>query len=324
MSLKKYAWPVIGIAAVVFSIWLLVKELRGFSLDAMMDSLGAIPATHWVLSALATLAAYIGLAGYDRVALMHLNRRNISFFFITVCSFTTYALSHNIGASVFSGAVVRYRAYGSKGLSGAEIGVLVAFCSLTFALGIILLFGLVLVTHPAITERFVGLLPVEASAAMGWFLLALVAIYVLCSWAGFKPLKIGSFELQYPKLPVVAQQMMVAPLEILAAAAIIYFALPAEGNPGYWVVLGIFLVSFSAALISHAPGGLGVLELVFITAMPEMQKEAVLGALVVFRLFYLIIPFIMALVVILIFERSQFSQKQASASLPPAPPAAGG
>ena len=55
--------------------------------------------------------------------------------YVAVSSFTAYALAHNIGASVFSGAVVRYRAYSAKGLGVAEIGVLVAFCSFTFALG---------------------------------------------------------------------------------------------------------------------------------------------------------------------------------------------
>ncbi|WP_204317045.1 hypothetical protein, partial [Klebsiella aerogenes] len=78
-----------------------------------------------ILAALASLLAYAALAGYDRIALLHL-RRKISWLFITLCSFTTYALSHNIGASVISGAVVRYRAYSSQGMSAAEIALLIA------------------------------------------------------------------------------------------------------------------------------------------------------------------------------------------------------
>lgn len=318
MKLSKYVWPVVGVLAVLFSIWLLIQELRGLSLDELMESFAAISAHRWVMAGAATLIAYVGLAAYDRVALKHIGRKGIPFSFIALCSFTTYALSHNIGASVFSGAVVRYRAYGSKGLTAREIGILVAFCSFTFVLGVMLLFGLVLVTHPTVTERFVGLLPVEASAAMGWILLGLIALYIVFSWLGLRPLRIGTFELHYPRLPVVAQQLLTAPIEILAASAIIYFALPPEGNPGYWVILGIFLVSFSAALISHAPGGIGVLELVFITALPEMRQEDVLAALLVFRLFYLIIPFILALFVILGFERSQFGRKDTP--LPPISP----
>ena len=59
------------------------------------------------------------------------------------------------------------------------------------------------------------------------------------------------------------------------------------------------------ALLSHAPGGVGVLELVFITGLPDMDPAAVLAALVVFRFFYLIIPFVIAIGVVLVYERQR-------------------
>src|SRR3546814_16378463 len=74
----------------------------------------------------------------------------------SLCSFTAYALSHNIGASMLSGAVVRYRAYRSRGLQAAEIGVLIAMSSLTFGLGTVMLGGLVLLVHPELPQRFLA------------------------------------------------------------------------------------------------------------------------------------------------------------------------
>jgi uncharacterized membrane protein YbhN (UPF0104 family) len=293
------------------SIWLLAKELRGTSIDEFWDSFVAISGRDWCLAVVATFGAYAALAAYDHLALMHLKRK-VSWLFISLCSFTTYALAHNIGASVFSGALVRYRAYSSKGLTASEVGVLVAFCSFTFALGTLLLTGLVLLIKPDITERFVDVLPVEASTTTGLFILALVAIYVLGSWLKLRPLKIGSFELTYPRLPIVSRQLLVAPIELACAAAIVYFVLPEAGTPGYFIVLGIFLVSFSVALLSHAPGGIGVLELVFITSLPEMDPVDVLAALFVFRLLYLIIPLVLSLFVVLGFERAQLSGKAAA------------
>jgi uncharacterized membrane protein YbhN (UPF0104 family) len=308
LKVKKYIWPVVGLAAVAFSIWLLYHELRGLSIDELWDSLMAISARDWALSIAGTLLAYAALAGYDHLALLHLKKR-VGWLFITLCSFTTYALSHNIGASVFSGSVVRYRAYSSRGLTGAEVGVLVAFCSFTFALGTVMLTAIVLILEPTLSERFVDVLPVEASSGVGFLLLALV-LYVAGSALRLRPLKIGKFEIHYPALPIVARQLVIAPLELVGAAAIIYFALPEAGNPGFVIVLGIFLISFSAALLSHAPGGLGVLELVFIMGLSEMDPADVLAALLVFRLLYLIIPFIMALFVILAFERTQLVQQK--------------
>ena len=102
MTLKKYFWPVIGAVTIAVSAWLLYKELRGLSLDDLHDSLAQIPTHRWVLAGLSTLVAYAALAGYDRIALMHLGRK-VNWLFITLASFTAYALSHNVGASVISG-----------------------------------------------------------------------------------------------------------------------------------------------------------------------------------------------------------------------------
>ncbi|UXN64545.1 lysylphosphatidylglycerol synthase domain-containing protein [Phyllobacterium sp. A18/5-2] len=304
MKLKDYVWPVIGLAAVGISVWLLYRELRSISLDDVIHSLYAIPVHRWILAGLSSLVAYAALAGYDRIALLHL-RRKISWVFIALCSFTTYALSHNIGASVLSGAVVRYRAYSSQGMSGPEIALLIAFCSFTFLLGVLTLSAVVLLVEPELLQRFNTDLPLSLSYVLGFGSLAVVSLYVFGSWLHFKPLRIRRFTLEYPRLSVVAQQLVVGPLELIGAAAIIYFTLPAAGNPGFLIILGIFLVSFSAALISHAPGGLGVLELVFLTGLPDMDQADVLAALIIFRLFYLLIPFALSLLVVLFFERSQ-------------------
>jgi len=304
--MKRYFWPTIGLAAVVFSAWLLYHEVRGLSLNELWDSLVAITPFNWAMCVLMAVLAYAALAGYDHLALQHL-RKHVGWLYITVTSFTTYALSHNIGASVVSGSVVRYRGYSAKGLSAADVGVLVAFCSFTFALGTVFLSGLVLVFKPRFLERFVDILPVEASTYTGYFLLALVGLYVLGSVLHLPSLRLGRIEIAYPRPSLVLRQLIIGPLEIAAAAAIIYFALPAAGNPGYVVVLGAFLVSFSLALLSHAPGGLGVLEIAFIAGLPEVDPADVLAALLVFRLLYLILPLVFALFIVLGFERRQLA-----------------
>jgi uncharacterized membrane protein YbhN (UPF0104 family) len=301
-----YLWPAIGLAAVVFSGWLLFNELRGLSASDIAASLDAIPAHRWVLAVLCTLVAYGALAWYDRIALMHLGHK-LGWAFISIVSFTTYALSHNIGASVFSGAVVRYRAYSTKGLTPAEIGVLVALCSFTFGLGTVLLGAFVLFLDPELTQTLFEA-PVWMTRLIGAAMLGAVGLYVLGSLLGLKPLKIGSFHLFYPRKEVVFRQLLAAPLELLGAAGIIYFALPAAAGVSFVSVLGAFLASFSAALLSHAPGGLGVLEYVFVKTMPTLERADVVAALLVFRALYLLIPLAFAIIVVLVFERSKLAE----------------
>ena len=125
--LLDFFWPLVGFAAVAVSLWLLHREFKGEAVGPeVWDHLKSISPAHYLLAILSTLVAYAALAWYDRIGLLHLGVKNISWVFISLCSFTTYALAHNIGATVFSGGIVRYRAYHTKGLSAAQVAVLVA------------------------------------------------------------------------------------------------------------------------------------------------------------------------------------------------------
>ncbi len=338
-----FFWPLLGLVAVVWSVRLLYQKLFAeAATDAVVKrvldqgglwndlrviasvigrKLSIIPMEGYLLAFASTLLAYAALAWYDRIALIHLNReKNISWLYISVCSFVTYALSHNIGASVFSGGMVRFRAYTAKGLTPTEVAVLVALCSFTFAFGTILMLGMVLVFEPQILEPLGTLsqhfaIGPHVARIIGLAMLAFVALYTIGAWMQFRPMKIKSFEMVYPRMPVVIRQYIAGPLELMGAAGIIYFALPAEGNPGYFVVLGAFLLSFSAGLLSQVPGGVGVMEAVFLAVMPGIPATSVFAALLIWRLFYLIMPLAMSIPVILLFERSQLGK---ASKTPPA------
>ena len=304
-----YLWPLIGLIAVVVSVWLLSKEFKGEAVASQVwEQLESIQPKHYLLSILSALIAYAALAWYDRIALIHLGIRHISLAFIAICSFTTYALSHTIGVSVFSGAMVRYRAYSTQGMTAAQIAVLVAITSVTFLLGTLLVGGVVLVFEPQELARVAHMLPVfltntTTARLIGFGALAAVALYVAGSVLRLPPLLIGDFRVDYPRPAIALRQFIAAPLELIGATGIIYFALPEAGNPGFFVVLAIFVGSFSAALVSNAPAGAGVFDLLFINALPTIPKAKVLAAVLMFRLFYLLIPLAFAIVVMVLFER---------------------
>ena len=193
-------------------------------------------------------------------------------------------------------------------MNAAEITVLIALCSFTFLFGTMLLLGLVLVGEPTIIAPLVDIFPVfhvilPIVRVVGLVMIGLCLLYTLGAWRNFRPMAIAGFTLVYPRLPVVFRQYLAAPLELMGAAGIVYFALPAEGNPGFFIILGAFLVSFSAGLLSQVPGGIGVMEAVFLAILPGMPAAAVFAALLVWRLFYLIIPLLLSLPMIIAFER---------------------
>ncbi len=332
--LMDFFWPALGLGAVLWSLHVLYDKLyleaianpkisqalekagflKGIGLIAreIGSKLAALPLSAYGLALAATLVAYWALAWYDRIALIHLNRtRGISWPFIAVCSFVTYAISHNIGGSVFSGGMVRFRAYTAKGLSAAEVAVLVALCSFTFAFGTLLLGGVVLIYEPELVRYLAPWMSLGVVRLIGVGLIAFCLLYTLGAWLKLKPLVVRSFRLEYPGLSVVWRQWLAGPLELIGAAGIIYFALPAGLRPDFMVVLGAFLLSFSAGLLFQVPGGIGVMEAVFLKVMPGIPAGDVFAALLVWRLLYLLVPLALSLPVVLFFERGQIRKKKA-------------
>lgn len=306
---KKLIWPTIGLTAIAVSFWFLAHELQDMSWQALWAGFAAITPVHWALIVLCTLCCYINLALYDVIALQHLKKK-VGFGFVTGCALTTYSLAHTIGASAFTGAVIRYRAYTTRGLSGPEVGVLVTFCSLTFSLAVMIVLGIAFLVTPDLGDRLTQFLSPTVVRWLAAATLLIVVAYLISSALGLPDLRIRNFHISYPRLPIALKQVTIAPVELLFAAGILYFALPAEGNPGYMVVMGVFVVGFSLALLSHAPGGLGVFELAVITGLPEFEPETVLAALLVFRMFYLIFPLILGLVLVALFEHGQLRGKR--------------
>ena len=310
-----FLWPAVGLVAVVVSIWLLSRDFRGEAVAKdVWRALWAISGWDYCLCILSALLAYLALAFYDRIALWHLGIDDIPFSFVALCSFTTYALSHTIGFSVLSGAMVRYRAYSSRGMSAAQVAILVAICSITFGLGVLLVGGLVLVFEPQELRRIAGMLPdfltnETIAHLVGVACLALVVAYGTGSVLRLKPFTFRTFRIDYPRPEVTAAQFVIAPLELVGAAGIIYFALPALGNPGFPVVMAVFVGAFAAALASNAPGGFGVFELLFINGLQSdaLPRTKVLAAVLMFRLFYLLIPLGFAILVVVLFERGRLS-----------------
>ena len=83
----------------------------------------------------------------------------------------------------------------------------------------------------------------------------------------------------------------------------------------------IFVTATLLGFASHAPGGLGVFDAALLVALPQFEKSELLAALLIFRVFYYIIPFAFALTLLGARELSlRFSARAASGEGPPVSP----
>jgi len=60
----------------------------------------------------------------------------------------------------------------------------------------------------------------------------------------------------------------------------------------------IFVAATLLGFASHAPGGLGVFDAAMMVALWQFDKEDLLAGMLLFRLLYYIVPFVISLVIL--------------------------
>jgi glycosyltransferase 2 family protein len=282
----------ITIAAVV-----LYRILRDIDPDALID---AIDATDWrtlIIAGLFVVAGYLTLTFYDLFALRTIGRPEVPYRVAALAGFTSYAIGHNVGASVFSGGAVRYRIYSNWGLSVIEVTKICFLSGLTFWLGNATVLGLGVLRAPQ-AARAIDQLPLWCNRTIALVILAMLVAYV--AWVWVKPRVIGrdGWQVTLPGGPLTLIQIAIGIIDLGCCAAAMYMLVPDEPNLGFVTVAVIFVAATLLGFASHAPGGLGVFDAAMMVALWQFDKEDLLAGLLLFRLLYYIIPFVISLAVL--------------------------
>src|SRR5262245_65937327 len=162
----KHLPAVIGVMLLMGAIYVVQREFRHLKVQDIQKALAAIPVTALVFSFVWTFFSYGILTIYDRLGTIYAGHA-VSYGRVAFASFCAYSLSHNLGFAAVSGAAVRYRLYAHWGLTPLQIAKTVAFCSLTFALGGMVLGGGILFLAPHSIPFFGEHLPSSAMYAVG-------------------------------------------------------------------------------------------------------------------------------------------------------------
>ncbi len=289
--------PLLGLVLLAAAIYAVQKEFRHLSLSSIRDSMLRIPGRSLLAAGGFTLLSYTVVSFYDRLATIHVGRR-LSFGRTAFAAFCAYVLSHNLGFATISGAAVRFRLYGNWGLKPLEITRIIAFCSITYVLGASALVGGVLLLEPHALSMLSARVPHWTLTAFGVAAWSLVTGYLLLS------ARLPSIRLRFrawqvvvplPGLRMAIGQVLVAALDVSATAAIAFSLLPSGAGLSYPAFLAIYIASYSAGLLSTVPGGLGVFDAAMILGLsPFLPSTAAVVVILVFRLFYYIVPLFLA------------------------------
>src|SRR5947209_831205 len=77
-----------------------------------------------------------------------------------------------------------------------------------------------------------------------------------------------------------------------------YVLVPDEPNLGFIVVAVIFVSATLLGFASHSPGGLGVFDAAMLVGLWQMDREELLAGMLLFRLLYYILPFVISVILL--------------------------
>jgi uncharacterized membrane protein YbhN (UPF0104 family) len=284
---------ILGVALLIGAIYVVQREFRHLRLKDIGVALDAIPAHSLVFSFIWTILSYFILTFYDRLGTIYAGHK-VSYGKVAFASFCAYSLSHNLGFAAVSGAAVRYRLYAHWGLTPLQIGKTVAFCSLTFGLGGMVLGGAILFLEPRAIPFFGQHLPLYALYGVGGLLWVVVLGYVSLSRA-LGHIRMFGHDIDLPGWRMAIVQVLLATVDVAVTATIFYALLPSAPGLTWLIFLGVYVASYSAGLAANLPGGIGVFDTAILFGLePYLSAPHIVGAILVFRLYYYIIPLFLA------------------------------
>jgi uncharacterized membrane protein YbhN (UPF0104 family) len=290
--------PVLGLALLAGLAFGLRHALSALRKDDVFAALAATPVAGLWHAAGWLAAAFVIMMIYDLPGALYAQRLAgcpaIAPWRIALTSFCAYALSHLLGAPAFTAAAIRLRLYAQAGVPAAGIARILALSGSLFSTGFVTLAGLVLVVFPAALPDFAQRLPSLDLRLAGLALLALGVAYVF-------PLQrlalsqLGKWRFTLPGSRLAALQVAIGCADTLIAAAILFAVLPAAPALGFVRVLAVYLAAFAGGLLSGLPAGVGVFDALLLLGLSgHIDPAQGLGALLLFRGLYFLLPAVLA------------------------------
>ncbi|MBC7664211.1 MAG: lysylphosphatidylglycerol synthetase family protein, partial [Caulobacter sp.] len=260
----------------------------------------ATPSPKIAGAVIATAFSYLALTRYDASALRYVGAK-VGARTVVLTSFVAYALSNTIGLGPLSGGVVRMRLYSAAGVPPPQVARVIVFNAAAFGLGMLFFgaAGLLWGAHDVAV----------ALHTHGWVLRVLAAAMLLVL-SGFlwlcvrrRSISIGGFwDLQLPPAELALRQLAISAVELAASAFVLWLLLP-PGHIPLAAFIAFYAIAITAGIVSHIPGGVGVFETVMLLAAGnDVPRNAMLGALLLNRGIYYLLPLVVATGALIFYE----------------------
>jgi uncharacterized membrane protein YbhN (UPF0104 family) len=294
--LSQIASTLLSLGIFVLCVWAIQNQLKTHPIRDLWADLKEIGNRTLLWAIGFTILNYFTLTGYDFLAILYI-RHPLPYRRAAFASIVSHGISNGVGLPLFSGSAIRYRLYSAWGLSVSEIAKIIAFCNLSFALGVFAVGGVLFLIQPLPVPDLLDI-RFDSTYPLGVIFLSIFLGYLILCLINKKPLKIANIVIPNVPLNLCLIQFFVTALDWTLAAAILYVLLPNDNLPPFLSFLSIFLLAEFSGIISNVPAGLGVFEAIILLLLPNTLP----AALIAFRFSYHFLPLLVSVLMLGVYE----------------------
>lgn len=193
-------------------------------------------------------------------------------------------------------------------IEGAKIANIILLVSLAFSYGMMTVIGISLVVNPHMLSQlltnisWLGSISPAVFKGIGLVILVLIAASLIFAGKSGRVFSMKNWQLQLPPITVLLRLIVLAVIDIALVAYIIHILIPASIQISYVEIFSAYVQAITVGIISHVPGGLGVFELTMVASLPKVDKTTLLSVLLLFRILYYFIPFMLGILSFVLHE----------------------
>lgn len=254
-------------------LWFSRHHLSGLDPADLWASLVALTPLQWMVALLATLGAFLCVAGQERAIIQHLGYQ-IDPTHGRGAAMAAAAVSQTLGFGPVVGAIVRRRLL--PDLTTAQSFAISAAITLFFFAGLGLLLLALIAIHPIHPLREEARAVLIACSALG------VGVAI---WPWRAVLGVAK-----PSVFTVLRLVAWVGLDILCLGLAFWMLLPDAATPPFLQAMPVFVMALGVGLASGSPAGTGPFEMTLLSSLPELDQSGLVAGILAFRLVAYALP----------------------------------
>ncbi len=282
----KWAGLAVASGVLAVAVWAIAEDLGSVTWAQVTAAISATPPLALGLALVALACSFAAASTFDGLGLGVIGKP-APWAETRLPSVLAFALANGGGVGLAVASGLRYRAYRDRNLTGADVALLSGAVAAIGLAGGLALVGIGAAGQLA-DATAAAHLPKGVGVVLALLGLKALAVFILAPSA-------GPFGLALPARRLRLAAICASTVEWSAAAGLMYALLPAETRGPLLHFFPVFGLAGLMGALSGLPGGVGAFDAVVLAILgPRVGVPATAGALMLYRLIYVLGPLLAA------------------------------